>query len=212
VDVEQAAAQMVDKQLKARDVRDDRVLKAMQRVPRHRFVPEVDVAGAYADRALPTEAGQTISQPYIVARMTELLSVSPGMKVLEVGTGSGYQAAVLAEMGARVVGIEAEPSLVKRAEQILNELVPEASVQVVAGDGTLGYPEQAPFDRILITAAAPDLPEPLAEQLADPGRAVLPVGDRAHQVLAVMELEHGRWRQTDDTPCRFVPLTGAHGW
>jgi protein-L-isoaspartate(D-aspartate) O-methyltransferase len=215
MDAETAARAMVAQQLEPRGIRDRRVLEAMQRVPRHAFVPGVDIATAYDDRALPTQHGQTISQPYIVARMTELLSVEPGDMVLEVGAGSGYQAAVLAAMGANVVGIERDQALVERARQTLDqlELGPGAgSIEIIAGDGTCGCPERAPFDRILITAATPDLPTPLAEQLRDPGRAVLPIGDRAQQMLTVIDHRDKQWTRTEDTPCRFVPLLGAHGF
>lgn len=210
-----AAQKMIDEQLKPRGIRDERVLEAMLRVPREAFVPSVDIATAYDDRALPTDAGQTISQPYIVARMTELLSVEPGCRVLEVGGGSGYQTAVLMAMGAHVVAIEREAKLVERARHTLTmiELGEHAGSPVfLEGDGTLGWPEHASFDRILITAAAPRLPKPLAQQLNDPGRAVLPIGHRMQQMLTIIDHRDGQWTHTEDIPCRFVPLVGEHGF
>ena len=207
-----AAERMVRSQLRGRDVRDERVLAAMQHVPRHRFVPEVDMERAYGDHALPTAEGQTISQPYIVAKMTELLAVEPGMNVLEVGGGSGYQAAVLAQLGARVVSMERYASLARQAERTVRAIMPEASVQFVVGDGTLGYPLAAPFDRILITAATPKVPAPLDEQLADPGRVVAPIGDSAQQWLTVRRREGGALTERAVLACRFVPLLGAHGF
>ena len=213
--LDDAIETMIHQQLEARGIRDPRVLEAMRRVPRHQFVPSVDLVTAYADRALPTRNGQTISQPYIVARMTELLQIEPGQRVLEVGAGSGYQAAVLMAMGAHVIGIERDPELAGEAERALTalDLGDRAdTVTIITGDGTCGSPDHAPFDRILATAAAPDLPTPLAEQLRDPGRAVLPIGDRAQQVLTVIDHRDGQWTRTTDTPCRFVPLIGAHGF
>jgi protein-L-isoaspartate(D-aspartate) O-methyltransferase len=210
-----AARQMIADQLKPRGIRDPRVLDAMQRVPRHVFVPDVDLATAYDDRALPTRNGQTISQPFIVARMSELLCIEPGLRVLEVGTGSGYHTAVLLAMGAHVVAIEQDAALADQAGRTLShmDLGPEAGrAEVSTGDGARGCAERAPFDRILITAAAPELPAPLAEQLADPGRAVLPIGDRQQQVMTVIDHRDGQWIRTEDTPCRFVPLVGEYGF
>ncbi len=202
---------MVDEQLRARDIDDPQVLDAMRRVPRHRFVDE-SPAAAYGDHALPTAAGQTISQPYIVGKMTQLLGVEPGMKVLEIGTGSGYQTLVLATLGARVVSIERYDNLAARARSTLNEIAPDVSIQIVTGDGTLGYPSEAPYDRILCTAAAPDLPEPYRAQLSEGGRIVIPIGDRRTQYLTVFE-RHGRgWTRQDGIACRFVPLIGDAGW
>lgn len=211
---------MVEHDLRRRGVRDPRVLEAMRRVPRHRFVPGMPVERAYADRALPTAEGQTISQPYIVARMTELLHVDPGVRVLEIGTGSGYQAAVLATLGARVVSVERSPALAERARQVLADVLGEieavedgdAAVRVVVGDGTLGWPEGAPYDRIMVTAAAPSVPEAYREQLADPGLIVIPLGDREQQYLTVIQRREGQFVQTRDTGCRFVPLVGEAGW
>ncbi len=209
---EQAADNMVQSQLAARGIRDPRVLQAMRTVPRHRFVPEVPIERAYSDHALPTVASQTISQPYIVARMTELLKVEPGMKVLEVGTGSGYQTAVLAQLGAEIVTIERFPELMDRARQILAEICPEGRVRMLLADGTLGYPDEAPYDRILVTAAAPYVPQAYKDQLQNPGRIVIPLGDRHSQVLTVIDRTGDRFIEMADIPCRFVPLVGEDGW
>ncbi len=213
-----AIEQMIRNQLEARGIADRRVLDAMRAVPRHRFVTERPPAEAYADRALPTAQGQTISQPYIVARMTELLDVHPGHRVLEVGTGSGYQAAVLAALGARVTTVERHASLADSARRRLHDITPDAEVTVVVGDGTLGWPDDAPYDRILVTAGGPDLPPAYPDQLADDtpggGRIVVPLGTRQEQALVVY---HRRGKgaeliREDHDPCRFVPLLGEAGW
>lgn len=210
---ERAAQNMVRTQLRDRGIRDERVLAAMQGVPRHLFVPEVDVEAAYADHALPTAEGQTISQPYIVAYMTELLRVDPSARVLEIGTGSGYQTAVLATLGAQVISIERHEALAERARAVLRELLPpDAAVQVVTGDGTVGYPLASPYDRIIVTAAAPRVPSAYRHQLADGGRLVLPVGDRERQVLMVVDRKGDRFVELEDLPCRFVPLVGEDAW
>jgi len=206
------ARRMVREQIAGRGIGDRRVLEAMRRVPRHRFVPRQPMEEAYADRALPTASGQTISQPYMVARMTELLAVEPGQKVLEVGTGSGYQAAVLLELGARLTTIERFEALAGPAEAWLRELYPDAELRVVVGDGSLGCPDAAPYDRILATCGAPDLPDAYRQQLADPGRIVIPTGERGDQILMVYELADGQWTSTHDIGCRFVPLVGEQGW
>ena len=216
-----ARAAMVERDLRRRGIDDPGVLEAMARVPRHRFVPDVPAAEAYADSALPTGQGQTISQPYIVARMTQLLCVEAGVRVLEVGTGSGYQAAVLAVLGADVVSIERSEALADRARRCLADVLPELApvgaaqrgrVDVVTGDGTLGYREAAPYDRILVTAAAPALPPAYREQLADPGVIVIPLGDREQQQLIVIEQRDGQLIRRRDAACRFVPLVGQAGW
>lgn len=187
-------------------IRDPEVLRAMAEVPRERFVPPELKHLAWENRPLPIGAGQTISQPYIVARMTELLRVYPGAKVLEVGTGSGYQAAVLAHLGAEVYSIERIPELAERAARTLEELGYQVRVRV--GDGTEGWPEEAPFDRIIITAAAKRVPEPLLEQLADGGVLVAPLGDFWLQYLTVIEKRGGKLRREVGEPCAFVPLVG----
>jgi len=203
---------MVEHQLRHRGVRDERVLDAMRRVPRHRFAPDASLEAAYGDHALPIGSGQTISQPYMVARMTELLAVEPGHRVLEVGVGSGYQTAVLLQMGAEVVGIERHGALADRARELLAELYPHARCRVRVGDGTRGCPEHAPYDRILVAAAAPRLPDALAQQLADGGRCVIPVGDRITQQLRIFEKRGEGVETADALGCRFVPLVGEQGW
>ena len=199
-------SQMVDRQIAGRDVRDARVLDAMRRVQRHKFVPPDQVNFAYDDSPLPIGEGQTISQPYIVGYMTEQLRVAPGLKVLEIGTGSGYQAAVLAELGAEVYTIEIVPPLAARAEKTLKDLG-YAKVHVKAGDGYRGWPEFAPFDRIIVTAAPDHIPQPLVDQLAIGGRMVIPVGDYYQQMTIVTKTPNGVAEQrTIDVV--FVPMTG----
>jgi len=211
-DTSESVEKMVQAQLEARGIRDAGVLNAMRTIPRHRFVPDLSPDLAYADRALPTINGQTISQPYIVARMTELLDARPGMKVLEVGTGSGYQTAILARLGLDVVSVERDADLMSRARAVLNELCPLAPIELCCTDGSLGLPDEAPFDRILVTAAAPKLPGAYEQQLADPGRIVIPLGDRDAQTLTVIDHKAGRFTIHEDLACRFVPLVGRDGW
>ena len=206
-----ARADMVERQLVRRGIRDSRVLAAMRRVPRHCFVPESLHAEAYADYPLPIGEGQTISQPYIVARMTELLALTGRERVLEIGTGSGYQAAVLAELADEVYSIESLPAIAGRAALVLHALG-HARVHVRTGDGTLGWPEAAPFDRIVVTAAAPAVPPPLLEQLGEGGRLVIPVGGATAQVLQVVDRRGGRIQMTADCDCVFVKLVGRHAW
>jgi protein-L-isoaspartate(D-aspartate) O-methyltransferase len=198
---------MVEEQIEARGVADPRVLEAMSTVPRHEFVPEEYRSLAYEDRPLPIGSGQTISQPYVVALMTELVAPEPGDRILEVGTGSGYQAAVAARLVAEVYSIELLPALARTAAERLRRLG-VTNVSVRAGDGYLGWPERAPFDGILVTAGADHVPEPLIEQLALGGRMVIPVGEAAgEQVLRVLEkLPNGEVRTEDVLPVRFVPL------
>lgn len=205
-------ARMVETQLRRRDVRDERVLAAMGRVPREAFVPEFEQDAAYGDHPLPIGAGQTISQPYIVARMTELLRVDPGDRVLDVGTGSGYQAAILAELGCRVVSIEREADLATSARARLAELGYGDRIEVRHGDGSLGAPDGAPWDGILVAAAAPEIPNPLREQLAEGRRLVIPVGSRREQTLLVVERHRDEWLERSDGMCVFVPLVGEAGW
>jgi protein-L-isoaspartate(D-aspartate) O-methyltransferase len=201
-----ARDQMVTTQIQARDVKDARTLAAMRKVPRHLFVPPDLVRQAHDDHPLPIGHGQTISQPYIVAFMTEALGLEGGERVLEIGTGSGYQAAVLAEIAARVYTIEIVEPLAREAAERLKRLG-YANVEARAGDGYLGWPEAAPFDAIMVTAAAPRIPEPLKEQLKDGGRLVIPVGDQ-FQELVVVERRGSRYEQRSVLPVRFVPMTG----
>jgi protein-L-isoaspartate(D-aspartate) O-methyltransferase len=211
-DFQTQAREMVEQQLRSRGVRDQGVLNAMAHVPRHAFVHKTHRAMAYADRALPNDEGQTISQPYIVARMTEMLAVEPDMTVLEIGTGSGYQTAVLVQLGAKVVTIENHASLADVARRRLGKLGYDKGVTFRVGDGTQGCADLAPFDRILVTAAAPTVPPPYRQQLADLGRIVIPVGDQMQQHLCTITLDGGKWRDHRGEGCVFVPLLGRHGW
>ncbi len=203
---------MVDRQLRARGIRDERVLEAMRRLPREAFVPD-DVRGnAYADEALPIGSGQTISQPYMVARMTELLEPAAGKRLLEIGTGSGYQAAILASLGCSVLSVERKPELVRIACKRLLELGFGELVEVEIGDGSLGRPNEAPFDGIVVTAAAPHVPPALPPQLAVGGRLVVPVGRRDQQELMLVVREPDGFHRFDCGPCVFVPLVGEGGF
>ncbi len=202
---------MVEQQLVARGIADPRVLRAMRRVPRHLFVDEALRERAYGDHPLPIGDGQTISQPFIVARMTELLGLAGVEKVLEIGTGSGYQAAVLGECAARVCTVERLPRLSARARQTL-EALGYTNVWVRTANGTFGWPDEAPFDRILVAAGGPSVPPPLLEQLAEGGRMVMPVGEADAQRLQVIEKVRGEVRVTDDSGCVFVKLIGKYAW
>ena len=198
---------MVLRQIEARGIRDARVLRAMRGVPRHRLVPGSLVDYAYYDRPLPIGFDQTISQPYIVALMTEALAVKTGQRVLEVGTGSGYQAAVLAEMGVTVFTVEIVPELAERASNALAQLGYD-KVTVRHGDGYIGWEEEAPFDGIIVTAAPEDVPQPLLDQLAEGGRLIIPVGrQRANQQLRVYRKQQGKIQVRSLGPVRFVPFT-----
>jgi protein-L-isoaspartate(D-aspartate) O-methyltransferase len=202
--------QMVEEQLAARGIENDRVLAVMGKVPRHEFVSESVRHSAYDDHPLPIGEGQTISQPYIVALMTELADSQPDHRILEVGTGSGYQAAVLAELVAEVYTIELLPGLAESAEARLNQLGYGDKVHVRAGDGYLGWPDAAPFDSILVTCGADHVPEPLFEQLKPGGKMIIPVGPRSNQVLRVIEKDtRGSQHSRDVVPVRFVPLRRA---
>ena len=198
-------------QIIRRGVRDPRVLAALRQVPRHRFLPEEAWELAYQDSPLKIGQGQTISQPYIVALMTELLQVGPGDKVLEVGTGSGYQAAVLGALAKEVHSVERVPELAAQAEANLDALGIE-NVRVHLGDGSQGYPLAASYDRILVAAAAPEVPPALLAQLAEGGRLVIPVGGRKAQTLEIWDRKRGKFAQTNSIPVVFVPLIGAAGW
>ena len=207
-----ARSRMVADQLERRGIRDRRVLDAMATVPRERFVPGVPASLAYDDRALPIDAGQTISQPYMVARMTELLEIEPGDRILEVGTGSGYQAAILIAVGARVTTIERHANLADEArERLAGEGVEDVEVRV--GDGSRGAADGAPWDGIIVTAGAPSIADELREQLAVGARLVIPVGDRTSQDLRVVERRGpDDWREWSDGAVIFVPLVGDGGW
>jgi protein-L-isoaspartate(D-aspartate) O-methyltransferase len=204
---------MVETQLRARGIADYRVLRAMAELARERFVPEGRRPIAYADEALPIAAGQTISQPWIVARMTELLAPKEGDRVLDIGTGSGYQAAILAMLGARVVSIERQPELAESARERLVELGFGDAVEVRLGDGSLGDPVGAPWDGILVAAAAPAIPVSLRAQLSpNGGRLVIPVGDRRRQDLLLVVRHGDTWQEQNDGQCVFVPLVGEQGF
>ncbi len=198
-------------QIEQRGVRDPRVLKSMRDVPRHIFVSEHLKAQAYGDHALPIGSSQTISQPYIVARMSELLQIDPEHSVLEIGTGSGYQTAILANLARRVYSLERVSELAKRAIQRMRELELD-NVKIQAFDGTVGWSDVGPFDRILVTAAAPKLPEPLLDQLRVGGRLLIPEGTRDEQNLVVYRKLRQGARRTVGESVTFVPLIGRHGW
>ena len=202
---------MVRSQIEGRGVSDARVLAAMRAVPRERFVPAHLAGAAYDDRALPIGSDQTISQPYMVAVMTEALGLTPGSRVLEVGTGSGYQAAVLSHLAGEVITIERRPELATEASARLASLGC-ANVRVIIGDGTQGHPEGAPYDAVLVTAGAPQVPQPLTDQLADGGRLVIPVGSPREQGLVIIERRDTELVQRSGEACVFVPLVGRFGW
>ena len=203
---------MLRKHLQGRCILDARVLDAsMERVPRERFLDEPARAEAYVDRALAIDCGQTISQPYIVALMTQALALRGTERVLEIGTGSGYQTAILAELAAHVVSIERHEALSRRAAAMLAELGC-SNVKLVIGDGSLGWPPDAPYDRILVTAAAATPPQQLIEQLMPDGVLVIPLGDREQQVLQAIRKVNGETLVEPLSACRFVPLVGAAGW
>ncbi|MGE4422656.1 MAG: protein-L-isoaspartate(D-aspartate) O-methyltransferase [Pseudodesulfovibrio sp.] len=212
VDPVRLRERMVRDQIQARGVSDERVLAAMRELPRHVFVEEALAYKAYSDGPLPIGEGQTISQPYIVALMSELLQVEPGMKVLEIGTGSGYQAAVLAHMGAEVYTVERIKKLFHAARKRFMDMR-MFSVKLKLDDGTMGWPEEAPFDRIIVTAGGPEVPGPLVDQLADPGRMLIPVGgSRRSQTLVLVEKKDGQVTREDKGGVAFVDLVGSHGW
>jgi protein-L-isoaspartate(D-aspartate) O-methyltransferase len=201
-----ARARMVDQQIAARGVADTRVLEALRRVPRHRLVPEAERYRAYEDRALPIGHGQTISQPYVVAFMTEALELDGSERVLEIGTGSGYQAAVLAELAQHVYSIEIVAPLAERARRDLAELG-YTNITLRAGDGYRGWQEFAPFDAIIVTAAPEQVPQPLVDQLAPGGRMIVPVGDESQDLVLLTRTAEGIERKRI-LPVRFVPMTG----
>lgn len=203
---------MVRDQLRDRGIRDERVLQAMGAIPRERFIDDAHRHEAYADEAVPIERGQTISQPWMVARMTELLAPAPGERVLELGTGSGYQTAVLAHLGALVTSLERHAELSDLARSRLVELGLGDRVDLRTGDGSLGDRAGAPYDGIIVTAAAPSIPDALRDQLAEGGRLVIPVGSRDRQILTLVVRRGSEWHETPHGACVFVPLVGAGGF
>ncbi len=207
-----ARSAMVDRQLRDRGIADERVLASMAAIPRERFVRTEDRRDAYIDAAVAIGGGQTISQPWVVARMTELLELRPGDRVLEVGTGSGYQTAILAWLGAVVRSYERRPELAAAARVRLDELGLGGAVEIRVGDGSLGDPDGAPWDRIVIAAASPRIPDELRTQLVDGGRLVVPVGPRWRQELTLVVRDGDRWTERKAGACVFVPLVGAGGF
>ncbi len=207
-----ARRRMIEREVQGRGIRDERVLEAMRQVPRHLFVEEALQGRAYSDSPLPIGEKQTISQPYIVARMTEALELRGGERVLEIGTGSGYQSAVLSRLVSRVYSVERLPSLARRARRILDQ-IGCANVNIKVTDGTFGWEEAAPFDAIIVTAGAPAVPQKYLEQLGIGARLVIPVGTRDDQALVritrTSQLDYSEERLS---PCRFVPLVGRFGW
>jgi protein-L-isoaspartate(D-aspartate) O-methyltransferase len=210
-DLEAAKEQMLRNQLQRRGIHDQAVLAAMAKVPRERFVAPELRDEAYADRALGIDCCQTISQPYIVALMTQALELSGTQKVLEIGTGSGYQTAILAELAREVISVERHAELSQQAVGVLSELGYQ-NVTLVTGDGTLGCPDRAPFDRVIVTAAAAEYPPPLFAQLEEEGLLVIPLGGREYQILQAIRKIGGRPQAVNLSACRFVPLVGAQGW
>ena len=199
---------MVETQLRARGIGDERVLRAMERVPRHEFVESRYRYQAYEDHPLPINAGQTVSQPYIVALMLEILRLEPTFKVLEIGTGSGYQTAILAEMCAHVYSVERHPQLASEARETLSRLG-FTNVTLRVGDGSQGLPEHAPFDAVVVSAAATQIPKPLFDQLSEGGRMIIPVGPHEVQELQLVRKREGKPLITLLDGCRFVPLIGS---
>jgi protein-L-isoaspartate(D-aspartate) O-methyltransferase len=202
---------MVESQLRRRGIRDERVLKAMFEVPRHEFVPLADQAAGYEDRPIVIGEGQTISQPYMVAAMTEAAEIASGTKVLEIGTGSGYQSAVLAHLGAEVITLERVKRLADSARERLARMGYH-TVRVISQDGSEGYPAEAPYAAILVTAAAPAVPQVLVSQLAEGGRLVIPVGSLQLQTLQVISKHGGELSVRELDACQFVPLVGKQAW
>jgi protein-L-isoaspartate(D-aspartate) O-methyltransferase len=201
---------MVEEQLIRRQISDKLVLNAFYKVPRHKFIPKEEQENAYSDFPLPIGENQTISQPYIVALMTESLGLTGKEKVLEIGTGSGYQTAILAEMAQKVYTVERIPELAQNAQNLLDDLGYK-NIRFKVGDGTLGWEEEAPFDRIILTAYCPEIPEPLIAQLGAEGKIILPLGDAFSQMLTLVQKKNGSLYYRDVCSCVFVPLVGKHG-
>ncbi len=208
---EEPRRQMVVEQLTARGIKDARALAAFLKVPRHHFVPPESQGEAYADRPIPIGSGQTISQPYMVALMTELLRLRGHERVLEVGTGSGYQLAILSELALEVFSVERIPELAARAQQQLDALG-YANIHVTTGNGSFGWPEHAPYEGIVVTAGTPRVPPPLVQQLDEGGRLVIPLGSQEAQTLMLIERHGQDLRTTEIASCVFVPLVGEYGW
>ncbi|HIJ60413.1 MAG TPA: protein-L-isoaspartate(D-aspartate) O-methyltransferase [Nitrospirae bacterium] len=210
-DFEIERREMVKNQIIARGIKDNSVINAMLNIPRHLFVSDKFIVNAYSDMALPTTDGQTISQPYMVAVMTELLELKKDCKVLEIGTGSGYQTAILASLSKEVFTIERIKTLSEKAQTTLSSLGYK-NIYYIVGDGTLGHKENAPYDRIIVTAGAPEVPLPLKEQLADKGILIAPVGSRYSQQLIKIIKQGDKFIDKYSTGCVFVPLLGEYGW
>jgi protein-L-isoaspartate(D-aspartate) O-methyltransferase len=204
--------EMLERQLRARGIRDERVLYAMSRIPREEFVPDRDRDAAYCDGPIQIGHGQTISQPYMTALMAQVLQLTGSERVLEVGAGSGYAAAVLGALAAEVISIELVPELAETARATLRRTGCGRNVMVICGDGSRGYPDLAPYHAISVAAGAPHIPPALLEQLADPGRLVIPVGPCLDQELRVLNKQGGRIETSVATLCSFVPLLGSQGW
>jgi len=211
IDFKSLREEMVTDQIMRRGVVTPRVIEAFRKVPRHLFVPEEFQSHSYNDHPLPIGEGQTISQPYMVALMTDILNLSEEEKVLEIGTGSGYQAAILAELGKEVYTIERHRILAERAEKLLKELNYE-NVKVLVADGTMGWKEFAPYQKIIVTASAPDVPQPLLEQLDEMGRLVIPIGGRWSQDLTLVIKRKDKMITKSICGCVFVPLIGEYGY
>lgn len=211
MNAERSQQRLLAGQLEAQGITDRRVLAAMRAVPRHLFVESALADRAYDDRALPIGERQTISQPSMVALMTQALELTGTERVLEIGTGSGYQAAILSHLASRVYSVERIKALADRAREVLDRLK-RFTVVVKVFDGTFGWPEEAPFDAVIVTAGAPAVPHPLIDQLAEGGRLVVPVGDRDGQQLIKVVKRRGAVQSSVLTECAFVPLIGAHGW
>jgi protein-L-isoaspartate(D-aspartate) O-methyltransferase len=208
---EEQRRHMIQEQLKARGISDERVLAAFHKVPRHLFIPKEFQQESYADHPIPIGSGQTISQPYMVALMIQLLRLQGHERVLEIGTGSGYELAILAELALEVYSIERLPELANSALRRLEQLG-YLNLDVSAGNGSLGWAEHAPYDGIIVSAGAPQLPRPLIDQLGEGGRLVIPIGSHQAQTLTLVEKRGAHLQMKEITSCVFVPLLGEHGW